>query len=324
MMLDVETNFDYYGRRRWLQANWFHSVVIAAVYLVLVLLGRSVMKSRSGFSLKSVLFIWNLLLAVFSAVGTSRCLPELVQMFTVGGLRSAICSESSQLKGPYGYWVWLFCMSKVVELGDSVLLVLRKRPLVFIHYYHHASVLVFTWFTNSQALSCGRWYLVMNYFIHTIMYAYYAVRTFSVHVPRWIPMCITGLQVTQMFIGLLVTVYAFIQVNIGNECETTLTNAVLGIALYASYFVLFYRLFVKSYFAKKHISSDSEKKQVDSVNGNLSNGTVNKSNGKTCTNGQKSVVSEATSDGEMRSNLDCSEFRSLVTGGHFGGHLKAN
>jgi hypothetical protein len=43
-----------------------------------------------------------------------------------------------------GFWSLMFGYSKVIELGDTLFIVLRKRPLVFLHYYHHAAVLIYT------------------------------------------------------------------------------------------------------------------------------------------------------------------------------------
>lgn len=263
----LEEQFDYGARRSWLAANWYYSVLAAAVYLLLLYGGTAAMAKRPAFQLKPLLLVWNLSLAAFSALGTLRTLPELLSSLRGGGLHGAICDEGGlKSRGPFGFWVWLFCVSKIVELGDSALLVLRKRPLVFIHWYHHASVLIFTWYTNSQPISCGRWYLVMNYAVHTVMYAYYASKTLGVTFPRFIPMTITGLQVTQMLVGFWVTLYAFVRSSadaddlyargssgaaVAGGCATAVGNARAGLLLYGSYFVLFFRLFLNSYFSKR-------------------------------------------------------------------------
>jgi hypothetical protein len=39
----------------------------------------------------------------------------------------------------------MFAWSKVAELGDTLFLVLRKREVIFLHWYHHASVIALTW-----------------------------------------------------------------------------------------------------------------------------------------------------------------------------------
>lgn len=43
------------------------------------------------------------------------------------------------------FWATMFVLSKVPELGDTVFIILRKQPLIFLHYYHHATVLVYAW-----------------------------------------------------------------------------------------------------------------------------------------------------------------------------------
>lgn len=44
-----------------------------------------------------------------------------------------------------GFWTTMFVLSKVPELGDTIFIVLRKQPLIFLHWYHHATVLVYSW-----------------------------------------------------------------------------------------------------------------------------------------------------------------------------------
>ncbi len=52
---------------------------------------------------------------------------------------------------------WAFCFSKLPELIDTVFIVLRKQPLIFLHWYHHASVLVYCWFSYQDYSSTGRY-----------------------------------------------------------------------------------------------------------------------------------------------------------------------
>ena len=58
-----------------------------------------------------------------------------------------VCSSplSGWGTGPSGFWVMLFIFSKLPELIDTVFIVLRKRQLIFLHWYHHVTVLLFCW-----------------------------------------------------------------------------------------------------------------------------------------------------------------------------------
>ena len=33
-----------------------------------------------------------------------------------------------------GFWTFMFVLSKVPELGDTIFIVLRKQPLIFLHW----------------------------------------------------------------------------------------------------------------------------------------------------------------------------------------------
>jgi len=68
-----------------------------------------------------------------------------------------------------------------VELGDTVFIVLRKQPLIFLHYYHHVTVLCYIWLTADAINSTCVWFGVMNYGIHSLMYSYYALKVDKKH-----------------------------------------------------------------------------------------------------------------------------------------------
>ncbi len=81
------------------------------------------------------------------------------------------CDNARYYLDPFtGYWGWLFVMSKTPELGDSLFLVLRKRPLIFMHWYHHALTFLYGQVTYAEEQAWCRWSLAMNLIVHTIMY----------------------------------------------------------------------------------------------------------------------------------------------------------
>lgn len=147
-----------------------------------------------------------------------------------------------------GFWTWLFVLSKLPELGDTIFIVLRKQPLIFLHWYHHITVLMYSWFSYTEYTASARWFIVMNYCVHSLMYSYYALRAMRFNPPRFIPMLITTLQLTQMVVGCAINVWAhsFIQTP-GRSCNISAMNIKLSIAMYFSYFVLFAQFFYGTY-----------------------------------------------------------------------------
>lgn len=79
-----------------------------------------------------------------SIVGTLRMGEEAIKLLQHGTVYEAICFASLP-KSAFGWWSEAFMWSKAVELGDTFFLILRKRPVIFLHWYHHVSVLLFTW-----------------------------------------------------------------------------------------------------------------------------------------------------------------------------------
>ena len=96
-----------------------------------------------------------------------KLIPKLVSSF------SSSFIEKDRVAG---YWTFMFVMSKVPELGDTIFIVLRKQPLIFLHWYHHITVLLYSWYSYSEYTAAARWFVTMNYLVHSVMYTYYAFK----------------------------------------------------------------------------------------------------------------------------------------------------
>ena len=79
---------------------------------------------------------------------------------------------------PLANLLWLFYVSKVWDFWDTIFIVLGKkwRQLSFLHVYHHITIFLFYWL-NANVFYDGDIYLtiVLNGFIHTVMYTYYFI-----------------------------------------------------------------------------------------------------------------------------------------------------
>jgi elongation of very long chain fatty acids protein 6 len=152
--------------------------------------------------------------------------------------------------GATGLWTFLFVFSKIPELVDTVFIVLRKQELIFLHYYHHATVLAWVFYTYSELNTSGRWYEMMNYTVHSVMYTYYALKSMKVSVPKILSKSITSLQLLQMAIGCVINYWAFFLKKRNDACGVSYECITFSLVMYISYFLLFAQFFINAYLSK--------------------------------------------------------------------------
>ena len=89
-----ETVIDRREGVEWFQRNWTTSFFYVTAYLF-VIFGLSLwMEGRKRFEVKNALIWWNLGLAVFSAAGSIRMLPELLSILgEEDGYHKSVCDS---------------------------------------------------------------------------------------------------------------------------------------------------------------------------------------------------------------------------------------
>lgn len=232
------------------RVRWWISYLAATLYLLGLWKGTSMMKDRQAFGLKTALALWNLFLAVFSFIGAVRTAPHLFLMLKDHGFEYTLCRAAlaSYGNGAVGFWVFLFIFSKFFELMDTVFLVVRKRKVGFLHWYHHCSVLLYCWHAYVWEMPTGIYFVVMNYTVHAIMYFYYFLAAVCAKPPKWALM-VTIMQLSQMAVGIAVTlfhVYILLYRTVPN-CDGHIPNLTAALAMYASYFILFAQFLLNRY-----------------------------------------------------------------------------
>lgn len=245
------------SKREWMSRNWSKSLYYAFAYIVVIFALKRIMKNRERFDLRGALVGWNLALAVFSALGAIRVWPEFIHAVSNYGVEYSVCNNSFT-HGVSGCWAWMFILSKVPELIDTIFIVLRKQPLIFLHWYHHATVLVYCWFSCRDFSASGRWFVVMNYTVHAFMYGYYAFRAMRFKIPKFVNITITFGQMSQMVFGIYVNVTAYLVKKRGEKCQVSDENITWSFIMYASYFVLFFHFFYKAYIAPKSVKKHEQ------------------------------------------------------------------
>lgn len=252
-MFWFEKNYDEKSFQLWMDKNWTLCFFVSAIYLFLIKAGQKYMQNRPAFNLRIPLIVWSGCLAVFSIAGAVRTIPDQVRMLFNYGVTHSICVPTYYY-GPTAFWCMLFALSKVVELGDTAFIVLRKQPLIFLHYYHHVTVLLYMWYAYPDHTAPGLCFMVMNYTVHAFMYTYYTFKALRFRIPRWIAMIVTTLQLSQMFFGLGINLTSYAVKNQGYYCQQSYDNIRYSFLMYFSYFVLFGYFFYTAYVKKKPIA----------------------------------------------------------------------
>ena len=254
---ELELRFNSIPYVCWSADNWNTALAICAAYLALCFAGPPALRALGLAPLKNkrVLAAWNLLLAAFSLVGFLRTMPHLLYYVlahpggVAQGFYASVCrpAETSFGQGASGLWTMLFIFSKVPELVDTVFMVLAQKPVIFLHWYHHFTVLLYCWHSYMTRSSAGLYFIAMNYGVHALMYFYFALVELATteaakkSVKVW-DIYVTALQISQMVVGVVVCAAVFVfQAGEGGEaaCDMTVTNYRAGFTMYASYFVLF-------------------------------------------------------------------------------------
>ena len=166
-------------------------------------------------------------------------------------------------------WAFAFCFSKLPELLDTYFIVLRKQNLIFLHWYHHVTVMIYCFYYYGFTVTPTQWFVVMNYFVHSIMYLYYATRASGwVRVPKFVNILITTIQLLQMVAGVWINMYILKNILTvpGFYCDGFVEKESLHLTwaflMYFSYFVLFAHFFYNVYLkgTKKNFTSVKREK----------------------------------------------------------------
>ena len=239
--------------QKWLNGYWpTVPVSFSGLYLLLIYLLKQWMHTRKPMKLKPQLILWNACLATFSIIAFVQFAPSgLLYELVNGGFVHSVCLVKPFSTPTLNLWSNLFILSKFVEFGDTVFLVLRKSPLTFLHVYHHVTVAVYTWFGGTDHSSIGHWFCAMNYGIHSLMYTYFMLKALGVNLPLFVAKSITSLQLCQFTMGLVCIVLATARLLLGKDCNTSITCATVGLIIYGSYLALFMNFFYDRYIKVK-------------------------------------------------------------------------
>eukprot|EP00658_Telonema_sp_P-2_P081290 TRINITY_DN8293_c0_g1_i8.p1 TRINITY_DN8293_c0_g1~~TRINITY_DN8293_c0_g1_i8.p1 ORF type:complete len:232 (+),score=67.32 TRINITY_DN8293_c0_g1_i8:33-728(+) len=99
----------------------------------------------------NIVALWNLGLAMASIAMFAGIVQPFVSLMLSGQFVQAICNQDAYFGSVDGvitsnsqFWNFLFGLSKFAELVDTMILAVRRKPIIFLHWYHHWTVLATT------------------------------------------------------------------------------------------------------------------------------------------------------------------------------------
>eukprot|EP01094_Clydonella_sp_ATCC50884_P000531 TRINITY_DN10409_c0_g1_i1.p2 TRINITY_DN10409_c0_g1~~TRINITY_DN10409_c0_g1_i1.p2 ORF type:complete len:288 (-),score=106.84 TRINITY_DN10409_c0_g1_i1:210-1073(-) len=245
--------------------------VIIPLYVLMVFVGPKLMAGREPFAIKPVLAFWNLALTLLSVVMFYATFTRVFREAYLAWPDSLYFLitlpddyDAPVWRGPQMFWMWVFGLSKVLELFDTVLLIVRKRPVGLLHWYHHTTVLIFTWFCMNVVASPGFVFGIMNSGVHSVMYFYYFLT--SVGFRPWWGKIVTQIQLSQMVVGILVSVlwtYYYLFTDRETKLYVPVHEWVVAtcVLIYGSYFLLFLDFYIRRFIKSQQRDKEASKKK---------------------------------------------------------------
>ncbi|CAD5213130.1 unnamed protein product [Bursaphelenchus okinawaensis] len=256
--------FDYQYAREYSGAIMTPTLWVTAAYVTLVFGTKAYMKDKKPFDLRRPLQIWNLSLALYSGAAFLIATKEILTTWFNKGLAATYTDIDSFYNGTCGAWAYLFMLSKYYELGDTAFLVLRKRPLMLMHWLHHLTTLNLVLAGYHYDTHLYSWLLWMNTFIHTLMYSYYLLASCGYRLPAGFAKKITTMQIIQFCIGLSILAYIGVLklfTNSETHCNWRMWwGTVFMEILYLTLFSHFYYVSYIKDGGKKFVRDQNEKK----------------------------------------------------------------
>ncbi|CAA7015989.1 unnamed protein product [Microthlaspi erraticum] len=235
----------------------FFVSAVVSIYLSATFLLRYVNNALPSLGpriLKPITAFHSLVLCLLSLTMAVGCTLSLFSSHAPSGLgarllRSVCFPLDVKPTGPLFFWAQVFYLSKILEFGDTILILLSKsiHRLSFLHVYHHATVVImcYIWLrTRASMFPIG---IMVNSTVHVIMYGYYFLCAVGSR-PKW-KRLVTDSQIVQFLFTFGLGNWMGIEHFFGSGCSGFWGCCFTG-AFNASLLTLFLNFYFKNYVKK--------------------------------------------------------------------------
>ncbi|KAG5352115.1 hypothetical protein C0989_003635 [Termitomyces sp. Mn162] len=230
--------------------------VLAALtaYLVVIFGTKALMKDQPAYKLTTFFQAHNVILSSGSLLLLVLMLEEIVPIIWNDGIFKSICAPSSWTPRMEFYYMINYYF-KYLELLDTVFLALKKKPMQFLHVFHHSATALLCYSQLNGRTSISWTVIVLNLAVHVVMYYYYYATAGGAKI--WWKKYLTSMQITQFVIDLVLVyfgTYSHMTVayfpntlpSIG-DCAGSEGSAIFGCVLLTSYLGLFINFYLQTY-----------------------------------------------------------------------------
>lgn len=233
-----------------------------------------IQQRRIGNLQKSIVFIWNMFMVFISSMLLLSVTDiylnigkhTQVDPFSLHGFKQITMTDRYALSPNPSSWLTARVISdfvvttKFLEWIDTLIYIgLCGNPVILLHYWHHATIVAS--FSTGEYSLASMTVVIINSFIHVIMYIYYALSVFR-NVRPFLNSCkilITITQIVQFVLGILVGTLFLFPENM-KQCAkyfnrdgmNTLKYHIATELFIVSYLILFIKFFYDTYYEKRN------------------------------------------------------------------------
>ncbi|PTU19713.1 hypothetical protein P175DRAFT_0440953 [Aspergillus ochraceoroseus IBT 24754] len=233
------------------------TLVSLASYYFVILGGRQLMKGFPAFKLQTPFIIHNFILTLISGGLLVLFVEQMLPTLWKDGVFVAICHAKGGWTDELVLLYYLNYLTKYLELLDTVFLVLKKKPLTFLHTYHHGATALLCYVELVGQTSVSWVPITLNLTVHVVMYWYYFQSARGIRI--WWKRYITILQIIQFVIDIGFIYFAsytyfastyFPWAPNAGKCMGEEYAAGFGVFIISSYLLLFISFYLTTYNAR--------------------------------------------------------------------------
>ncbi|KAI0348065.1 GNS1/SUR4 membrane protein [Trametopsis cervina] len=224
-----------------------------AAYLVIIFSTQAFMKSRPAYKLQIPFQIHNVFLSSGSLLLLALIVEEVAPEVWKHGLFWGMCN-AGMWKSRLEFYYMVNYGFKYLELLDTLFLTLKKKPLAFLHVFHHSATALLC-YTQLNGQTSIQWIpITINLGVHVLMYYYYYATAGGAKI--WWKKYLTTIQIAQFVIDLISCYFGTYNYfaatywphlpHLGS-CAGTETAAIFGCLLLSSYLLLFIDFYIQTY-----------------------------------------------------------------------------